>query len=1038
MSKYPIRHRVRERRRYTWRGKPDRVHRKLQDLVYEAVQIEHEGTSFIYCIKIEDFVLIKRDDEDRPYVAKLLKLYEDGTQQPPTKQAIVQWFIRIEEIPKTKQKLLGREAHPNEIFLCEASNYDNQINVETILKHVKVIQIAPDEPFPPSQPGDDALFVKLNWDGKSFNKLPEDAFSGKAINSSEPFYDHKSLDSLLWHPRKSVNSYPNINCKSQSDSVKKTAKCTFQSKKSTEITKEQSSNSMLVKIPLHNDFKKLSRRKQVDILSELLDDEDDGDEEDDSSRKRHQVEQRPRAVKRRVDFNGISDNHSPSKGLQSQTNINNSISPDVRNRRAMKNQVASLQLSPNVKTSKTIQQDSRPHVRDGRAMKNQVDFLQLSPVVKNSRTIQQDSSPPGNNGEIIDIKRSKRMNSQMDNIQDTPRSCRKSDNKDYYARDQDDEGSDELILDHEKGSESSSVDKEQDDDDASEFRRKCAKTISKSTAKLSEKTSAKRVCYNERPNEQPGTRTPGTPRTPSHPSPCIPRRSQLAKTPVSGLEEARARSKRMKSQMDNIQDTPRSRRKSVNKDYYESDQDDEGSDEFILDHEKSSVSSSVDEEQDDDDVDDDNSEFRRKCAKKISKSTAKLSKKTSAKRPGTRKPGTPRTPSHPSPYIPRRSQLAKNPVSVLEEARARLHVSAVPESLPCREQEFQDIYNFVESKLIDGTGGCMYISGVPGTGKTATVHEVMRCLQHAANEENLPSFQYIEINGMKLTDPHQCYVQILKLLTGQKATADHAAALLEKRFGTPSPKRESTVLLVDELDLLWTRKQNIMYNLFDWPTRRQAKLVVLAVANTMDLPERIMMNRVASRLGLTRMSFQPYSYKQLQQIISSRLNRLRAFENDAIQLVGRKVAALSGDARRALDICRRAAEICEYSENQKRASSLVGMPHILQALDEMFSSPYINAIRHASVQEQIFIKAVLAEFRRLGLEEATFQQIYQQHIGLCRLEGLQPPTISETMLVCTRLGACRLLLVESSKNDLHLRVRLNVSQDDVMYALKED
>lgn len=35
----------------------------------------------------------------------------------------------------------------------------------------------------------------------------------------------------------------------------------------------------------------------------------------------------------------------------------------------------------------------------------------------------------------------------------------------------------------------------------------------------------------------------------------------------------------------------------------------------------------------------------------------------------------------------------------------RLHVSAIPECLPCREEEFQDIYNFVESKLIDGTGG---------------------------------------------------------------------------------------------------------------------------------------------------------------------------------------------------------------------------------------------------------------------------------------------------------------------------------------------
>ena len=35
----------------------------------------------------------------------------------------------------------------------------------------------------------------------------------------------------------------------------------------------------------------------------------------------------------------------------------------------------------------------------------------------------------------------------------------------------------------------------------------------------------------------------------------------------------------------------------------------------------------------------------------------------------------------------------------------RLHVSAVPSSLPCREKEFTDIFNFVEGKLEDGTGG---------------------------------------------------------------------------------------------------------------------------------------------------------------------------------------------------------------------------------------------------------------------------------------------------------------------------------------------
>uniref|UniRef100_A0A665W0U2 Origin recognition complex subunit 1 n=1 Tax=Echeneis naucrates TaxID=173247 RepID=A0A665W0U2_ECHNA len=395
---------------------------------------------------------------------------------------------------------------------------------------------------------------------------------------------------------------------------------------------------------------------------------------------------------------------------------------------------------------------------------------------------------------------------------------------------------------------------------------------------------------------------------------------------------------------------------------------------------------------------------------------------------------TPRTPRHATPSIPSRSLPARQPANVLEEARARLHVSSVPESLPCREQEFQDVYSFVESKIIDGTGGCMYISGVPGTGKTATIHEVMRCLQHAADVDEIPPFHFIEINGMKMTDPHQAYVQILQKLTGEKATADHAAVLLEKRFSNPAPKKKTTVLLVDELDLLWTRKQNVMYNLFDWPTRRHAHLVVLTIANTMDLPERIMINRVASRLGLTRMSFQPYSFKQLQQIITSRLNKVKAFEEDALQLVSRKVAALSGDARRCLDICRRATEICEHSST----TGLVGMCHVMEALNEMFSSAYITAIKWAAVQEQLFLRAVIAEFRRLGLEEATFQQVFVQHQALCRVEGLQPISVSEGMAVCQRLGACRLLLLESSRHGVLQRVRLNVSQDDVLYALKAD
>ncbi|XP_066297989.1 origin recognition complex subunit 1-like isoform X1 [Branchiostoma lanceolatum] len=433
---------------------------------------------------------------------------------------------------------------------------------------------------------------------------------------------------------------------------------------------------------------------------------------------------------------------------------------------------------------------------------------------------------------------------------------------------------------------------------------------------------------------------------------------------------------------------------------------------------------------------------RRKSSRKLinratpARKSAKTPKKTPLKTPSRRKSVRA---DDMMPNIPKTPRQRKEPMGVLEQARARLHVSAVPESLPCRELEFGNIYSFVEGRLLDGTGGCMYISGVPGTGKTATVHEVLRCLQEEVDESNLPEFQFVEINGMKMTDPHQAHTQILKALTGQKATPEHAAEILDKRFNTPAPRRESTVLLVDELDLLWTRKQSVMYNLFDWPTRPQAKLIVLAIANTMDLPERMMMNRVSSRLGLTRMTFQPYTFRQLQEIVMSRMKGLQAFEDDAIQLAARKVAAVSGDARRALDICRRATELAELAKTPgRKTAALVNMTHVDTAVQEMFSSPKIMAIRNASLQEQLFLKAVVAEFRRSGLEEATFLQVFQQHECLCRLDGVTVPTMSQLSGVCSTLGASRLLLVEAGKSDLSQRVRLNVSQDDVMYALRDN
>lgn len=190
--------------------------------------------------------------------------------------------------------------------------------------------------------------------------------------------------------------------------------------------------------------------------------------------------------------------------------------------------------------------------------------------------------------------------------------------------------------------------------------------------------------------------------------------------------------------------------------------------------------------------------------------------------------------------------------SPFQIARNQLHVSSVPAALPCREEEFSTVYSHLEAAITDGSGSCIYISGTPGTGKTATVREVVAQLHASVQAEELDDFIFVEINGMKVTDPHQSYSLLWQALRGDRVSPSHALELLEREFSTPSPRRVPCVVLMDELDQLVTKNQSVMYNFFNWPGLRHSRLIVLAVANTMDLPERTLSNKISSRLGKYR------------------------------------------------------------------------------------------------------------------------------------------------------------------------------------------
>ncbi|KAI3010675.1 hypothetical protein CBS147346_1440 [Aspergillus niger] len=366
--------------------------------------------------------------------------------------------------------------------------------------------------------------------------------------------------------------------------------------------------------------------------------------------------------------------------------------------------------------------------------------------------------------------------------------------------------------------------------------------------------------------------------------------------------------------------------------------------------------------------------------------------------------------------------------SPYRQARTLLHVSTVPTSLPCRKTEFETVYSHLSAAIMEGTGACIYISGTPGTGKTATVREVVAQLNSAVLAEEMDDFIFVEINGMKVTDPHQSYSLLWEALKGDRVSPSHALDLLEREFSHPSPRRVSCVVLMDELDQLVTKNQSVMYNFFNWPALRHSRLIVLAVANTMDLPERTLSNKISSRLGLTRITFPGYKHTDLMEIISTRLANVpgNIVDADAIQFASRKVAAVSGDARRALDICRRAVEIAEQASEAaaqepdtdkpdaddteslpptpsktpaRRERSLkqsaqsspqkkpptkpqtvgrVTIATIKQAIHEATSTPLQQSLRCLPLAAKLFLAAMLARVRRTGISESAFGDVIDE------------------------------------------------------------
>jgi cell division control protein 6 len=187
---------------------------------------------------------------------------------------------------------------------------------------------------------------------------------------------------------------------------------------------------------------------------------------------------------------------------------------------------------------------------------------------------------------------------------------------------------------------------------------------------------------------------------------------------------------------------------------------------------------------------------------------------------------------------------------------------------------------------------------------------------------------------------------------------------------TPKKRKGATTYLVllDEIDNLLDEDCDVLYSLFEWALHKQSCLILIGIANALDLTDRFLPRLKSRNLKPELLPFLPYTASQMSSIIIGRLRSTlpqdTAATKDfvpfvhpiAVQLCCKKVASQTGDLRKAFSLIRRAIDQVERETAEKERASVPGTPtkHPLGEISNQRyppSPPKSSPLKPLSVEE---------------------------------------------------------------------------------------